>query len=65
MRLREPEWLFPFDGMNLGDSFFIPTLKFADMTYAITSGAKRAKIGIRTAYAVKDNMIGIRAWRVY
>ena len=42
IHLPEPEWVFPFNGMEVGESFFIPTLRFAEMIYAIDCGAKRA-----------------------
>ena len=45
MRLHnEPEWVFPFENMEIGDSFFIPTLKPSPLIYAIDSGAKRAQV---------------------
>lgn len=62
--LSEPEWIFPFEGMEVGDSFFVPTLKFAEMVYAISNGAKRAKIRIKCYVTVKDEHMGVRAWRV-
>ena len=37
----EIEWIFPFEGMAIGESFFVPTLKTSHMIYAIESGAKR------------------------
>ena len=40
----EPEWVFPLEQMNVGDSFFIPTLKPSSMIYAIDAGAKRARV---------------------
>ena len=62
--IKEPEWVFPFSGMEVGDSFFIPTLRFGEMIYAIDSGAKREGM-LFTAYATyKDNHLGVRAWRV-
>ena len=60
----EPEWIFPFDGMEIGDSFFIPTLRFAEMIYAIDSGAKRAGVRVKCYITVKDDHIGVRAWRI-
>ena len=60
----EPEWIFPFDGMEVGDSFFIPTLRFAEMIYAIDSGAKRAGVRVKCFITVKDDHIGVRTWRI-
>lgn len=62
--LTEPEWIFPFEGMLVGDSFFIPTLKPTPMIYAIEMGAKRAEIRVRTYVTKKDGCLGIRAWRI-
>ena len=63
-QLDEPEWLFPFDYMNIGESFFIPTLNTAEMVYAIECGAKRAKIKVKVYITTKKNHLGVRAWRV-
>ena len=63
-KLSEPEWIFPFPGMEVGDSFFIPTLRFAEMIYAIQEGAKRAGIRVRCYATAKDAHLGVRAWRV-
>jgi hypothetical protein len=60
----EPEWLFPFEGMGVGDSFFIPTLLFSQMIYAIDSGSKRAGMRMKSYITTKDKHIGIRTWRV-
>jgi|TARA_R110002012_G_scaffold321873_1_gene552019 hypothetical protein len=60
----EVEWVFPFDGMQIGESFFVPTLKTSHMIYAIESGAKRAKVKVKTYATSKDNHLGVRAWRI-
>jgi hypothetical protein len=62
--LTEPEWVFPFSGMKVGDSFFIPTLRFAAMMYAVDSGAKRAKLRVKCYATVKDEHVGVRVWRI-
>jgi hypothetical protein len=64
IQLPEPEWIFPFDGMGVGDSFFIPTLRFAELIYAIDCGAKRKGIKVKSYITSKDKHIGIRTWRV-
>ena len=64
LKIDEPEWVFPFQGMGIGDSFFIPTLKFAEMIYAIDCGAKREKIRIKAYVTAKDGHLGVRTWRV-
>ena len=63
-QLNEPIWLFPFHVMEIGNSFFIPTMKPAAMIYALDSGAKREQIKIKTFITMKDKVLGVRAWRV-
>lgn len=62
--ISEPEWLFPFQGMEVGDSFFIPTLRFAEMIYAIDCGAKRHGIKVKSYAVAKDKHLGVRTWRL-
>jgi hypothetical protein len=63
-KLIEPEWLLPFEGMSVGDSFFIPTLRPAELMYAIDCGAKRAGIRVKSFITVKNDMVGVRTWRL-
>lgn len=60
----EPDWVFPFEVMEVGDSFFVPTLRFAEMIYSIDSGAKRAGIKVKSYIVIKDDHIGVRTWRI-
>jgi hypothetical protein len=64
MMIEEPTWLFPFQGMDIGDSFFIPTLRTSEMIYAIDTGAKRVGIRIKSFVTTKDGHIGVRTWRI-
>jgi hypothetical protein len=64
IQIPEPEWVFPFEVMEVGESFFIPTLRFAEMIYAIDCGSKRAGIKVKSYIANKDGHIGVRTWRV-
>jgi hypothetical protein len=50
--------------MAIGDSFFIPTLKTAQMIYAAESGAKRAGIRVKTFVTTKEDYLGVRVWRI-
>jgi hypothetical protein len=61
---KEPEWLFPFESMLVGDSFFIPTLKPSPMIYALDCGSKRAGVVVRSFVTQKDGCLGVRAWRI-
>lgn len=63
-RLMEPEWIFPFQGMAVGDSFFIPTLKIAEMLYAVDCRAKVAQVKVKAYASSKEGHIGIRVWRI-
>jgi hypothetical protein len=47
----------------VGDSFFIPTLRPAEMIYVIDCCAKRAGIRVKSYASSKDNCIGVRTWR--
>lgn len=62
-QLTEPEYLLPFEQMRVGDSFFLPTLRSADMTYVMDTRAKVAGIRVKSYPATKDGLIGIRVWR--
>jgi|TARA_R110000765_G_scaffold16547_2_gene46394 hypothetical protein len=62
--LNEPEWVFPFENMEVGESFFIPTLKSSDMIYAIESGAKRVGIKVKVFVTIKEDHFGVRVWRL-
>lgn len=61
--LTEPEWIFPFEAMNVGDSFFIPTLRPVEMIYVIDTRAKVAKVKVKTFPSSKDGCLGVRVWR--
>jgi hypothetical protein len=60
----EPEWLFPFDGMEVGDSFFIPTLDSEKMVSIITKRAKAAGIKVSVMPFLNKGTLGVRAWRL-
>jgi hypothetical protein len=63
-QLPEPEWIFPFDSLNVGDSFFIPTLRPSEMLFVIDNRAKAAGIKIKAYASSKDGRLGVRVWRV-
>ena len=64
LRLHEPEWVFPFEFMKIGDSFFVPTLRPAEMIHVIDFRAKVAKIKVKIFASSKDGHLGVRVWRV-
>lgn len=59
----EPEWYLPFDHMKVGDSFFIPTLKPANLMYIVDTRAKEAGVKVRIFTSSKDGHLGLRVWR--
>lgn len=61
---KEPEWVFPFEGMEVGDSFFIPTLLPTELLYALDCGAKRARVKIKSYIVVNNDLLGVRTWRM-
>lgn len=63
-RIPEPEWIFPFDGMSVGDSFFIPTLRPAELLFVVDNRAKVAKVKVKAFPSSKDGRLGIRVWRI-
>jgi len=64
LKTNEPVWIFPFEGMDVGDSFFVPTLQTANMIYVIDCRAKAAKIRIKAFATIKDGCLGVRVWRI-
>ena len=60
----DPEWLFLFEFMQVGDSFFIPTLKSSNLIYLIENRAKKAKIRVKTYAVVEEDFMGVRTWRI-
>lgn len=61
--LDEPLWDLPLDVMDIGESFFIPTMKPAYMSYVVDCAAKRLEVKVKTYTTTKDGMIGVRVWR--
>ena len=62
--VNEPEWLFPFEGMDVGESFFIPTLQPANMIYVVDTRAKAAGYRVKCYASSKEGCLGVRVWRV-
>lgn len=61
---REPEWIFPYSVMEIGDSFFMPTVRPAYGHYIIDLTAKKIDLRMKTYTTVEDGVLGVRAWRV-
>lgn len=60
----EPEWLLPFDHMQIGDSFFIPTVRPANMVYKVDSAAKRSGVRTKIFITTYKGYLGVRVWRI-
>jgi hypothetical protein len=56
--------MLPFDSMEIGDSFFIPTLRPAETIYLIDTRAKECKVRVKSYAATKEGYIGVRTWRM-
>jgi hypothetical protein len=59
----EPEWIFPYDYMAVGESFFIPTLRPAQMIYMADIAAKKSRIKVKIFTCEKEGHLGVRVWR--
>ena len=60
----KPEWVFPYEFMNVGDSFFVPTMRPSHMVYIIDVTSKKVKVKMKAYPSRKDNVLGVRAWRI-
>lgn len=63
-RLHEPEWALPFDSLDVGDSFFIPTLRTAETMYILDTRAKEARVKVKMFATTKEGYLGVRVWRI-
>lgn len=62
--MHEVEWLLPFEYMEVGESFFIPTLKPEELLYVIDTRSKVAKVRVKSYITTKDGYLGVRVWRM-
>ena len=60
----EPEWLFPFEFMGVGDSFFIPTMRPSHMIYVIDKTSKKVGVAMKAYPRTEKGILGVRAWRI-
>jgi hypothetical protein len=60
----EPEWAFPFMGMEPGDSFCIPTNNPDYMKQAIKKAAKNYGIDVLVRTRVEEGVLVVRCWLV-
>jgi len=50
--------------MEIGDSFFIPTMRSAEIIYSVTEAAKSHGIRTKAFTMMKDGIMGVRVWRL-
>jgi len=48
----------------VGDSFFLPTMKPAYMSYIIDTTAKKAGVVMKVFTTTEKDVLGVRAWRI-
>jgi hypothetical protein len=60
----EPEWVFPYQFMEVGESFFMPTIRPAYAHYVIDKTAKKVGVVMKTYTVMEDGVLGVRSWRV-
>jgi len=60
----EPEWVFPYVAMEVGDSFFIPTMRPAKLMYIIDTSSKKHGIRVKSYITTEEGFYGLRTWRV-
>lgn len=57
------EFILPFEGMSVGDSFFVPSLKPAELLYIIDTRAKIAGVRVKCFVTSSEGYMGVRVWR--
>ena len=62
--LEEPEFILPFEFMEVGDSFFVPTLRIAEAVYKIDSRAKAAGVKVKIYPTIQEDIMGVRVWLI-
>lgn len=60
----EPEWIFPYQDMQVGDSFFMPTVRPAYAHYIVDVTSKRVDMRMKVYTMVDEGILGVRVWRV-
>lgn len=60
----DPEWMLPLDYMEIGESFFIPTVRPALMLYNIENKAKKYRVKVKVYVTTHNGWMGVRVWRL-
>lgn len=62
--ISEPNWILPIEYLEVGESFFIPTVRHSELVYSIDCASKRVGIKTKSYIVAKDGILGIRTWRI-
>ena len=62
--VEEPEWILPYEFMEVGESCFIPTVYIANTHHVIDETSKRAGVRVKCYTVVEDGVLGVRCWRL-
>jgi hypothetical protein len=57
-------WKYPFDQLEVGQSFFVPNKDTTQMAAACKRAAKRLGVRFATAKAERGGQQGTRVWRM-
>ena len=60
----EPEWVLPYMAMEVGNSFFIPTMRPAKLMYVIDTTSKKYGIRVKSYITTEEGFLGLRTWRI-
>ena len=60
----EPQWVLPYMAMEVGNSFFIPTMRPAKLMYIIDTTFKKYGIKVKSYITIEEGFYGLRTWRV-
>lgn len=61
---RNVRWKYPFDQMDIGDSFFVANKDTTQMSALCKRANKRLERRFVTAKAEKGSQSGVRVWRM-
>ena len=62
--ISEPNWILPIEFLEVGESFFIPTVKPSGLVYAVDCASKRVGIKTKSYIVEKEGILGVRTWRI-
>ena len=60
----EPEWILPYQAMEVGDSFFMPTMKISYAHYMVDCTSKSMGVRVKCFTTIEDGVLVERVWRL-